>query len=271
MDRRARRGVDPSAGDAQRRAGNLTRTRTRRSVSRVPSHSREGAYVSRGGALSCWYTEPYCRELGPMVQAPRPLAMSQRMLLLSLLLSRRARTRDHSPVMRSHRHATPSNCARLRLTGVPPALGSAAVRPVRRWYRVRQRSCFSRGSVGVVMVSTRGNTTCGVRSDGTAWCWGDGTSGQLGNNTMSPTNRPVAVVGGPSLWQSVTVGSGRAAAWGLTARRGAGAAVCLATRPATDRQPGPDWHSHSLDCPVRFGKSQLRSASCSNLDVLGRE
>lgn len=59
------------------------------------------------------------------------------------------------------------------------------------------------------MVSTGGNTTCGVRSDGTAWCWGDGTSGQLGNNTMSPTNRPVAVVGGPSLWQSVTVGSGR--------------------------------------------------------------
>ena len=35
--------------------------------------------------------------------------------------------------------------------------------------------------------------TCGLAADGTAWCWGHGTNGQLGNNDTSNHNSPVAV------------------------------------------------------------------------------
>jgi alpha-tubulin suppressor-like RCC1 family protein len=35
--------------------------------------------------------------------------------------------------------------------------------------------------------------TCGLRSDGSAWCWGKNNFGQLGNNDTTSTNLPVAV------------------------------------------------------------------------------
>lgn len=36
-------------------------------------------------------------------------------------------------------------------------------------------------------------TTCGIRNDGTAWCWGENTFGQLGNNSDQTSNLPVLV------------------------------------------------------------------------------
>lgn len=42
---------------------------------------------------------------------------------------------------------------------------------------------------------SRGSHTCAVKADGTAWCWGSGSLGQLGDNTGAQRNAPVQVVG----------------------------------------------------------------------------
>ncbi len=49
-------------------------------------------------------------------------------------------------------------------------------------------------------------TTCGIKTDRSAWCWGDGTSGQLGNDASSSSATPVAVAG-EHAWASLTVGT----------------------------------------------------------------
>lgn len=51
-----------------------------------------------------------------------------------------------------------------------------------------------------------GDTTCGIKTDGSAWCWGRGTSGQLGNGASSNSASPVEVSGSYT-WESVTSGS----------------------------------------------------------------
>ncbi|HET9619751.1 MAG TPA: hypothetical protein VFP84_00195 [Kofleriaceae bacterium] len=43
-------------------------------------------------------------------------------------------------------------------------------------------------------ISAGVNYACAVRDDGTAWCWGQNTSGQLGDNTTEDRVTPVAVV-----------------------------------------------------------------------------
>jgi alpha-tubulin suppressor-like RCC1 family protein len=51
------------------------------------------------------------------------------------------------------------------------------------------------GLTGVTQISTESATTCAVKADGTAWCWGDGTSGQLGNGTRTSAYAPSQVTG----------------------------------------------------------------------------
>jgi len=62
-----------------------------------------------------------------------------------------------------------------------------------------------------------------LRSNGTLWAWGNGLSGQLGNNASSNRSSPVSVVGGFTDWVSVDGGNiytlavranGTAWAWG---------------------------------------------------------
>ena len=48
-------------------------------------------------------------------------------------------------------------------------------------------------------------TTCGIKQDLSAWCWGAGSSGQLGNDDFVSSATPVAVAGGHE-WASLTVG-----------------------------------------------------------------
>lgn len=48
---------------------------------------------------------------------------------------------------------------------------------------------------------------CGIKSDGTAWCWGDNTHGQLGNGTTTASNTPVQISGGAK-WKTIAIGAG---------------------------------------------------------------
>lgn len=48
---------------------------------------------------------------------------------------------------------------------------------------------------------------CGVKVDGTGWCWGEGASGRLGNGTYAPTNVPVEVADSHS-WRIISTSRG---------------------------------------------------------------
>ena len=70
-----------------------------------------------------------------------------------------------------------------------------------------------------------GHRTCGVLTDGGAYCWGSNDQGQLGDGTTQQQNAPTPVVGGSSIVQ-VTVGAlhtcgvtgaRRAYCWGVNA------------------------------------------------------
>ncbi len=76
-----------------------------------------------------------------------------------------------------------------------------------------------------VQVSAGGAHSIGVRANGTAWAWGLGSSGRLGDGTSSSSNTlsPVSVVGGFTDWVQVSAGgahsigvraNGTAWAWG---------------------------------------------------------
>jgi RHS repeat-associated protein len=53
-------------------------------------------------------------------------------------------------------------------------------------------------------VTTGGHHTCGIRRDGTLWCWGDNAQGQLGNGTTEVTPTPTQVAG--LVWTTVEAG-----------------------------------------------------------------
>ena len=61
------------------------------------------------------------------------------------------------------------------------------------------------GLSGVRSVTAGDWHACAIVDDGGAWCWGDGTFGQLGTGTAWSYPAPAAVAGG-TLWQSLTAG-----------------------------------------------------------------
>ena len=48
----------------------------------------------------------------------------------------------------------------------------------------------------------------GLRANGTAWAWGDGANGKLGDNTAANKSSPVLVAGGLTDWVQVSAGAG---------------------------------------------------------------
>jgi hypothetical protein len=74
-----------------------------------------------------------------------------------------------------------------------------------------------------VQISAGGYHTAAVRANGTAWAWGAGGNGRLGNNTTTNRSSPVSVVGGFTDWVEISAGgfhtaavraNGSAWAWG---------------------------------------------------------
>lgn len=56
-------------------------------------------------------------------------------------------------------------------------------------------------------VTATGRYTCGLRADGTAWCWGENTLGQLGDGTTDERSVPTQV-GTGSDWAQLAAGDG---------------------------------------------------------------
>jgi alpha-tubulin suppressor-like RCC1 family protein len=52
------------------------------------------------------------------------------------------------------------------------------------------------GGLTFTQVSAGSDHTCGITGAGVAYCWGYNGNGQLGNNSTTPSNAPVAVSGG---------------------------------------------------------------------------
>jgi alpha-tubulin suppressor-like RCC1 family protein len=56
------------------------------------------------------------------------------------------------------------------------------------------------------------NFTAAIKTDGTLWTWGNGTSGQLGNNTATNRSTPVTTFAGGANWKQVAGGYSHTAA-----------------------------------------------------------
>ena len=55
-------------------------------------------------------------------------------------------------------------------------------------------------------VGAGGRNTCATRTDGTLWCWGDNTYGQVGDGTTTRRTSPVPVAGDATNWARVSSG-----------------------------------------------------------------
>jgi alpha-tubulin suppressor-like RCC1 family protein len=68
------------------------------------------------------------------------------------------------------------------------------------------------GGTNWKQVSTGQNHTAAIKTDGTLWTWGLGTSGRLGNNSTNTVSTPVTTFAGGTNWKQVSAGGQQTAA-----------------------------------------------------------
>jgi N-acetylmuramic acid 6-phosphate (MurNAc-6-P) etherase len=100
-------------------------------------------------------------------------------------------------------------------------------------------------------VSAGGRHTAAIKTDGTLWTWGYGTSGQLGTNDVTNRSTPVTTFAGGSSWKQVSIGNFHTAAiktdgtlwtWGNGNDGGLGnASTTNVSTPVTTFAGGSSW------------------------------
>jgi alpha-tubulin suppressor-like RCC1 family protein len=58
------------------------------------------------------------------------------------------------------------------------------------------------GLSGVVAITAGNKHTCALKADGTAFCWGANSAGQLGDNSKVDKSSPSPVFGGALFWRA---------------------------------------------------------------------
>jgi alpha-tubulin suppressor-like RCC1 family protein len=94
------------------------------------------------------------------------------------------------------------------------------------------------GGTNWKQVSAKGNHTAAIKTDGTLWTWGTGTSGQLGNGELTNVSTPVTTFAGGNNWKQAAGESFRMAAIktdGTLWTWGAGGTGRLGTNDITNR------------------------------------
>ena len=61
--------------------------------------------------------------------------------------------------------------------------------------------------VSYVQISAGTYAACAVASDGAAYCWGDNTYGQTGDNSTIPRRQPTRVADGGATWSQISIGN----------------------------------------------------------------
>ena len=70
----------------------------------------------------------------------------------------------------------------------------------------------SAGGANWKQVTSKGDHTAAIKTDGTLWTWGSNFAGQLGNNTTTNRSIPVTTFAGGTNWKQVTCGGTHTAA-----------------------------------------------------------
>ena len=113
------------------------------------------------------------------------------------------------------------------------------------------------GATDWTAISAGGAFTCGIRSTGRLYCWGDDTVGQLGNGAGGSSATPTEVAGRRTDWVAVEAGDNGACAlrrshrlfcWGLDNDGQVGDGAGLQTRLAPTQVAGSrtDWTAVSV-------------------------
>jgi alpha-tubulin suppressor-like RCC1 family protein len=107
------------------------------------------------------------------------------------------------------------------------------------------------GGTNWKQVSAGYQYTAAIKTDGTLWTWGLGTSGRLGNASTTNRSTPVTTFAGGTNWKQVSAGNGRTAAiktdgtlwtWGYAYTGGLGnAQITNKSTPVTTFAGGTNW------------------------------
>ena len=73
------------------------------------------------------------------------------------------------------------------------------------------------GGTNWKQVSCGYKATAAIKTDGTLWSWGLGTSGQFGNNSITSRSSPVQTIAAGITWSQVAIGRQGYSVSGITA------------------------------------------------------